>query len=234
MAVKRSTPDLAQRLQRKRIKNRILLAIVAFGMAIALKLLFNVAYGRPQNAARPIDAVLVLGGSIYREIYAAELAKRYPDLPILISHGSDDPCIVKIFQYFEARMNNVWLEKCAQSTFENFVFSVPILKGWGARHVKVITSFSHLPRAKWLAQIHFAAQGMAIEVDTPEERGRPGNNEFPVKTLLDVTRSIFWAGVAQLVAVPCWDVIELDRIDLKEWVSQPYRCEYHPQIFRPK
>jgi uncharacterized SAM-binding protein YcdF (DUF218 family) len=232
MAVKRSSPDLAQRLQRKKHKNWLVLAIVAFLVAIALKLLFNIAYVRPQNAAQPVDAVFVLGGSIRREIYAAQLAKQYSDLPILISHGSADPCIVKIFQYFGARMNRVWLEKCAHSTFDNFVFGVPIVKSWGARHVTVVTSDSHLPRAKWLAQIHFWSQGIAVDLAIPEETGRPGNNESRVKTLLDVTRSVLWTGVAQLVSVPCWDVIELNQVSLNDWLGRSYRCEYHPQLFR--
>jgi uncharacterized SAM-binding protein YcdF (DUF218 family) len=232
MALKNSPPNLAQRLQRKKRKRWIFLAVIAFLVAIALKIVFNIAYVRPQNATRPIDAVFVLGGSIYREIYAAELAGRHAELPILISHGSETPCIVRVFQDFGARMDDVWIENCARSTFENFVFGVPILKGWGARHIKVITSQSHLPRAQWLAQIHLAAQGIAAELDIPQERGRPGNNESKIKTLLDVTRSLLWAGVAQVISVPCQNLVELDSVELRNWKKKPYQCEYYPRLSR--
>lgn len=76
-----------------------------------------------QAARGPVDAYLVLGGSIPREIYVASIAKQYPDIPILISQGSPDPCIVLIFERDGAPMSRVWLEKCARSTFDNFYFS---------------------------------------------------------------------------------------------------------------
>jgi hypothetical protein len=37
------------------------------------------------SASKPLDAFLVLGGSIQREIYVAELAKKTPKIPILIA-----------------------------------------------------------------------------------------------------------------------------------------------------
>ncbi|MHC5597215.1 MAG: YdcF family protein, partial [Nostoc sp.] len=48
--------------------------------------------------SQPVDAFFVLGGSISRETYVAQQAKQYPQTPILISHGSPDPCIWLIFQ----------------------------------------------------------------------------------------------------------------------------------------
>ena len=35
-------------------------------------------------ASRPVDAFFVLGGSIQRKIYVAQLAQKYPEIPILI------------------------------------------------------------------------------------------------------------------------------------------------------
>lgn len=40
----------------------------------------------------------VLGGSIWQEIYVVQLANQYPHIPILISSGSEDPCIWLILQ----------------------------------------------------------------------------------------------------------------------------------------
>lgn len=38
--------------------------------------------------SQPVDAFFVLGGSIQREIYVAQLDQKYPEIPILISQGS--------------------------------------------------------------------------------------------------------------------------------------------------
>lgn len=79
-------------------------------------------------SSQPVDGFFVLGGSIRRETYVAQQAKQYPQTPILISHGSPDPCIWLIFQAELARLENVWLENCANSTFENFYYGIPILQ----------------------------------------------------------------------------------------------------------
>ncbi|MBD0265392.1 MAG: YdcF family protein, partial [Tolypothrix sp. Co-bin9] len=116
-------------------------------------------------SSQPVDAFFVLGGSIRRETYVAQQAKQYPQTPILISHGSPDPCIWLIFQAELARLQNVWLENCANSTFENFYYGIPILRRWGVHKVMLITSQSHLPRAKWMAQILLGAHGIWVETE---------------------------------------------------------------------
>jgi uncharacterized SAM-binding protein YcdF (DUF218 family) len=219
--------DLRRRLihkQRNRILKFIFLGILGF---IIISLLFNLAVRLPVNSAQPVDAIFVLGGSIRREIYAAQLANQNPELPILISQGSKEPCIWEIFENAGGRLNNVWLEKCANSTFDNFFFGVPILRQWGVHKVKLITSTTHLPRAKWMADILLGAQGIAVEVDTPRETGIPGNQEFALKTGLDITRSLIWAFFSQIIQPPCFDVIELAKIDLQNWQKQGYSCERH-------
>ena len=82
----------------------------------------NIVLKLPGYRTLPSDAFLVLGGSINREIYAAQLAKVYPHTPILISHGSEEPCISLLFQRTNAPISQVWLENCAESTFDNFFF----------------------------------------------------------------------------------------------------------------
>ncbi|MFM7788957.1 MAG: YdcF family protein, partial [Microcystis panniformis] len=63
--------------------------IAVFGFII-LNLAINLAIRWPINQQKPVDAILVLGGSIRREIYVANLAKQYPHLPILISQCSQE------------------------------------------------------------------------------------------------------------------------------------------------
>jgi uncharacterized SAM-binding protein YcdF (DUF218 family) len=198
--------------------------ILVFGFII-LNLAINLAIRWPINQQKPIDAILVLGGSIRREIYVANLAQQYPDIPILISQGSKDPCILLLFERAKAPKTNVWLEKCADSTFGNFFFAVPILKQWGVHKVKVVTSPTHLPRAKWLAEIHLQSHGIAVEIDAVREIGIPGNHESKLKTGLDVTRSIIWAFVGQLIYPRCWQVIPLNSVDLEAWHDEGFQCE---------
>ncbi len=71
-------------------------------------------------ASKPVDALFVLGGSVTREIQAAKLAILEPSLLILISRGGAESCTWLVFQRQRAPKERVWLERCAQSTFENF------------------------------------------------------------------------------------------------------------------
>ncbi|MFN6569918.1 YdcF family protein [Dendronalium sp. ChiSLP03b] len=175
--------------------------------------------------SQPIDAFFVLGGSIRREIYVAQKAKQYPQTPILISHGSQAPCMWLIFQREAAEMENVWLENCANSTFDNFYYGIPILRRWGVHKVKLITSLTHLPRAKWMAQILLGAHGIWVEVDIVEEQGVPGNRESRLKTGLDITRSLFWAGLSQFIQPQCSNVTRLAEVNMQAWQHRGFKCE---------
>lgn len=177
------------------------------------------------NASNPVDAFFVLGGSINREIHVAQLAKQHPNLPILISQGSKDPCILLIFEREGARLEKVWLEKCAESTFGNFFFGIPVLEDLGVRKVKLITSATHLPRAKWLAQILLGARGIWVEPEIVAEAGIPGNQESLVKTGLDVARSLLWAPLSQVITPPCFRITKLEDVDLHTWREKGYECE---------
>ncbi len=176
-------------------------------------------------AAQPVDAYLVLGGSIRREIYAAEVAKRSPAIPILISKGSEDPCIWLIFQRAQAPMQQVWLEKCADSTFGNFCFSLPTLRRWRSRHIKLITSATHLPRAMWMAQVMLGAHGIWVETEIVAEQGVPANQESRLKTAIDLVRGGLWAIASQLYTVPCTDLLRLDQVNIAAWRQQGFKCE---------
>ncbi len=178
-----------------------------------------------------VDALFVLGGSITREIYVAELAKQYPETPILISSGSKDPCIWLIFQRANAPMQNVWLEKCADSTFTNFVFSLPILQEWQADKIKLITSPTHLPRAKWLAQIMLGSHGIWVEPDIVKEiDGTPANRESFILTIFDVTRGLLWAVFGQFYSPKCTELTLLTEVNLPEWRQRGFKCERRGKV----
>lgn len=178
-----------------------------------------------QSAMQPIDGVLVLGGSIQREIYAAELSMRHPQLPVLISQGSDAPCIRKIFERDQSPVHRVWLEQCADSTFGNFYFGLPILQAWGVRHVQVVTSPTHLPRALWLARVMLSSHGIWVTPSLVEETGVPGNQESWWKTSLDVSRGGLWAVAGLFYRPKCNDILPLSQVDLSSWNSEVVQCE---------
>jgi uncharacterized SAM-binding protein YcdF (DUF218 family) len=205
---------------------RRLKGFVRIGVGFAVGWFLTIWLSLWVASSKPVDAVLVLGGSIQREIYAADLAKQSPTVPILISQGSSDPCVRSVFQHAQAPMMQVWLEKCARSTFDNFWFNIPTLRRWKANHVKLVTSSSHLPRAKWIAQILLGAHGVWVEPDIVVEKGVPGNREFAWKTGLDMTRSLVGAIVSQAYAPKCSNIVRLSDVDLKVWSQQGFHCEH--------
>lgn len=200
-------------------------------------------------SSKPTDVLFVLGGSIQREIYVAMKATENPQVRILISSGSQDPCIKLIFQRHLTNLElkkidstglhsrilqNVWLEKCAKSTFGNFYYSIPILRQWRVHKVKLITSSSHLPRAKWMAQILFGAHGIWVEPDIITEKGVPGNRESWLKTSLDLTRSLLWAIISQFTHPQCKEVIKLTDVDMDDWLDRGFKCEYQGRVKIPQ
>jgi uncharacterized SAM-binding protein YcdF (DUF218 family) len=218
--------------QRKLIR-RLAIALLAFFSLFGVPLLFHLV-SLPAAANSQLDAIFVLGGSIRREVYVAKLANQFQQsnqsIPILISGGSDPPCTVKVFNLFDAPKDNVWLETCATSTFDNFYFSVPILEKWQTKKIKMITSKTHTPRAVWLAKILFGAKGIWVEIDLAEEIGVPANQESTIKTILDVTRSLLWAVVSQLYTAKCDRLQPLNDVDMKRWKQRGFDCEHQSDL----
>lgn len=186
-----------------------------------------------RHAQQPVDTVLVLGGSIRREIYIAEFVAQGSRLPILISQGSQPPCIRILFERVAAPLDTTWLENCADSTFDNYRYSLPILKQWGAQHIQVVTSQTHLPRAQWLAQIILGSHGIWVDMTTVDETGVPANVESPVKTGLDVVRSLGWAVISHFYQPQCNNLLTLDSVDLADWEEKGFKCEHQAGIETP-
>lgn len=215
------------------IRNKFLLAgLLSLCLILGIWMINNGMILQKASQGK-VDALLVLGGSITREIYVAELAKQYPQTPIIISSGSKDPCIWLIFQRANAPMQNVWLEKCADSTFTNFVFSLPILQQWQADKIKLITSPTHLPRAKWLGQIMLGSHGIWVEPDIVKERGIPANREYPLKTAWDLTHSLLWSFISQFYSPKCSKLTRLSDVNLNNRLLQGFtvkQCEHQGNL----
>ncbi|NEQ98021.1 MAG: YdcF family protein [Cyanothece sp. SIO2G6] len=201
----------------------VLLAGIVMWGAIALTQLYR-------HAQQPVDAILVLGGSIRREIYVAETVAQGNKLPILISQGAKPPCVRIIFDRMAAPLTQVWLETCAQSTFDNYRYSLTVLQQWGSHHIEVVTSATHLPRAKWLGRIMLGSHGIWVDMDIVPEKGVPANVENPIKTVLDVGRSLLWAVASQFYNPACDQVFSLQSVNLNEWLEQEFTCEHQADI----
>jgi uncharacterized SAM-binding protein YcdF (DUF218 family) len=205
--------------------------IVGLGLGLLLVWAMSVGQQLYQGAQRPkAEAILMLGGSIRREMYLAEQVAQGLDTPILISQGSPDPCIKILFERAAAATDQVWLETCAQSTFDNFRYGWPVLKGWQARRVQVVTSATHLPRARWLSQIMLGSHGLWVDMVIVPEQGIPGNQERSLKTALDVARALGWAVLSQIYSPPCDTLTPLAAVDLTAWESRDYKCEHQGGI----
>ena len=176
----------------------------------------------------PIDGILVLGGSIQREVYAIAQAKELPR-PIVLSGGSSAGCIQRVVDYYGVDPAGIWIEPCANSTFENFAFAAPLLRAEKVHHVLVITSATHLLRAGYLGKIMLGLRGIAVQVFDVPEKGRPGNQESQLKTILDWTRGVVWGLFSPLLPPKrCPGLIALENL---ESPIVPDQCENHP-LFR--
>lgn len=201
----------------------VLLGGIVMWGAIALTQLYH-------HAQEPVDAILVLGGSIRRELYVAETVTQGNELPILISQGAKPPCVRIIFDRIAAPLDQVWLETCAHSTFDNYRYALAVLQQWDSHHIQVVTSATHLPRAEWLGRIMLGSHHIWLDMDIVPEKGVPANRESLIKTGLDVGRSLLWAIVSQLYNPTCNQVFSLQSVNLDEWLEHDFTCERQADI----
>jgi len=176
---------------------------------------------------QPITAYLVLGGTPNREIFAAKLIKEHPDVKVLISGGSADPCIWLIFDKLNATKDKVWMEHCSRNTFENFYYSTPILKSWGVRKVLLITDKPQDQRAFPMARIILGAQGIWVDlILVPNSGGQA--SRYPLS--FDVLASIIWAIASQLWQPQCPGVTYLPTVDMKYWYQKGFYCAPQAEV----
>ncbi|NEO96762.1 MAG: YdcF family protein, partial [Moorea sp. SIO3G5] len=91
--------------------------------------------------------------------------------------------------------------------------------------VQLITSGTHLPRAQWMGQILLGAHGIWVDTELVQEKGIPGNLESPLKTGIDIARSLVWALLSQVIQPRCSDLIQLTDVDMKAWRESGFKCE---------
>lgn len=76
------------------------------------------------------------------------------------------------------------------------------------------------------------AQGIWVETEIVQEQGVPGNQESWLKTGLDITRSLLWAGLSPIIQPRCSSVTQLAEVKMDVWQRQGFKCERQGKLRR--
>lgn len=155
----------------------VLFSIISIKLAIA-------AYLAPFP-----QAILTLGGGSAREEFTAEFAQKHPSLAIWVSSGTTPQTARQTFQTAGISARRVHLDRRAADTVTNFTSLVADFQKLGFRHIYLITSDFHMPRAKAIATIVLGSQGITFTPVTVPSKQAP---ESRWRILRDVCRAVFW------------------------------------------
>ncbi|HHP7232771.1 MAG TPA: YdcF family protein [Xenococcaceae cyanobacterium] len=165
----------------------ILLLLVGFFLTTIITIPFRVAIARWQVAEPQI--IFVLGGDQSREIFATQLAQKYPALPIWISSGSKDEIINKILAKAAIKPERLYMDRRAKDTVTNFTSLVRDFQQQKIRHLYLITSDYHMSRASAIATLILGSRGIAFTpISVPGTRPQ----ESQLRVLRDAGRSLVW------------------------------------------
>ncbi|MUG91401.1 YdcF family protein [Scytonema sp. UIC 10036] len=161
------------------------IAAIPFLVYSTILLRLTIAY---HQAPRP-QAILTLGGSPDRPKFTAQFAQKHSSLDIWVSSGLPPERICPIFQAANISKNRIHLNYEAVDTVTNFTTLIDNLKRHEIRHLYLITSDFHMPRARAIATIVLGSQGITFTpIAVPTERP----TEAWLFTLLDSGRALFW------------------------------------------
>lgn len=135
------------------------------------------------------QAILVLGGALEREKFAAQFARQYPNLDIWISGGSNREYAEWLFSEAGISLDRLHLDYQATDTVTNFTTVAKKLKARGINSVYLITSDDHMRRARVIGEIVFGSQGIDFK-PMPVSSGR--ESEPIEKAIRDGARAILW------------------------------------------
>lgn len=161
----------------------------SWGLRLALGLLLGVGCKVFWPAAAPPQALFVLGGHEERELFAAQFAKKHPQLSVWVSSGSPEHYVKDIFEKAGIEGDRLYLDYGATDTVTNFTTLVDDLRAKNITSVYLITSESHMQRAKIVADLVFKTHGIQVEpVAVPSALP-----EEPVgKSVRDGLRAMIW------------------------------------------
>ena len=160
-----------------------------FRLILALVTAFWFGYQQLKNEFQRPQALLVLGGAIEREVFAAKFAQKHPQLPIWVSSGTNPEFAEWVFSEAGIESDRVHLDYRAVDTVTNFTTLVDELRDRGIESVYLITSDDHMRRARIIGEIVFGSRGIRFKpVAVPS-----GRTPEPVeKAVRDGARAILW------------------------------------------
>ena len=135
------------------------------------------------------EAIFVLGGDFKREVFAASLAREYPRIPIWVSSGSPEGYVKKIFRNRGIKSDRLHLDYRAVDTVTNFTTLADELKAKNIESVYLVTSESHMTRARVIAEVVFGSRGIIVK---PVSVNTNSQAEPVEKSLRDGARAVFW------------------------------------------
>ncbi len=135
------------------------------------------------------EAVLVLGGSPSREVFAAEFAKQHPNLDIWVSGGSNREYSEWVFTEAGIDLNRVHLDYQAVDTVTNFTTLADSFKAQGIDSVYLITSENHMRRAWVIGSIVLGSRDIEFKPVVVPSAAQP---EPIKKSIRDGVRALLW------------------------------------------
>ena len=146
-------------------------------------------YRQIKSYFTPPEAIFVLGGDEQRERFAANLAKKHPDIPIWVSSGSPKGYVERIFLNRKIKRNRLYLDYQATDTVTNFTSLADKLQKREIHSVYLITSENHMVRARIIGEIVFGSRGILLKpISVPTKAPA----EPMDKSFRDGARSILW------------------------------------------
>lgn len=148
-----------------------------------------VGYRHIQSLMVQPQAIFVLGGHEDRERAAAKLAAKYPNLPVWVSSGSPEGYVKRIFAKAGVERDRLHLDYQAKDTVTNFTTVVDNFHRQGIQSVYLVTSDTHMARARLVGEIVFGRHGIVIKpLSVPSHSAV----EPPEKSIRDVARALLW------------------------------------------
>jgi hypothetical protein len=142
--------------------------------------------------AEPPSAIAVIGGGVPREIAAAQLAQKYPDLPVVVLDGSSLACLKKIFtQERKVAWQRVVGDYRSTSTLTTLTTLTPYLKPDHPNKVIIVTDTGGWLRAKTLGSIILGSRGVAMVPALIDGEGSSRGESIP-KIVAESFLAIGW------------------------------------------
>ncbi|WP_246140376.1 YdcF family protein [Euhalothece natronophila] len=133
------------------------------------------------------EAILMLGGDLFREDFTAEFGQQHPNLEIWIS--GTYPEGRRILEEHDLDPDRVHYDDRATDTVTNFTTMIEPLKQNHISHVYLITSDHHMPRSTAIGMIIFGSRGITFtRVPAPSDQ----SPETTLRIARDVGRSFMW------------------------------------------